>query len=302
MTAISLRGYWRTLSARIDCSPAIRMTRLTTIARTGRLMNKSVNRISAVLRLGRPAVRWLHLVVDLHGGAVAQLEDARRDDLLAGLDAAQHRNLIAAGAAKLDDLLTHSAIGPAFLALQVGDDEHGIAAGRVADRRRPQRYDRRRRPEQHLRLHEHARTQLARRVGERGLHGDVAGRLIDDRVDRGDPAGELEAAEFGGGNTHAASGADLSGILLRNAEVDVDRIERLQRHDRAPAGQVLTQVDGPDAEHARERCADRLAGDGGADLANLRLGLLLRRGGGIELGARDRVVLDQALHPFERQP
>ena len=40
---MSLRGYCRTLSARIDCSPAIRITRLTTIARTGRLTNRSVN-------------------------------------------------------------------------------------------------------------------------------------------------------------------------------------------------------------------------------------------------------------------
>ena len=45
-TAMSLRGYCRTLSARIDCRPAIRMTRLTTIARTGRLTNRSVNFIS----------------------------------------------------------------------------------------------------------------------------------------------------------------------------------------------------------------------------------------------------------------
>ena len=45
-TAMSLRGYCLTLSARIDCSPAIRITRLTTIARTGRLTKRSVNRIS----------------------------------------------------------------------------------------------------------------------------------------------------------------------------------------------------------------------------------------------------------------
>src|SRR5436309_12091117 len=42
-TAMSLRGYWRTLSERIACNPAIRITRLTTIARTGRLTNRSVN-------------------------------------------------------------------------------------------------------------------------------------------------------------------------------------------------------------------------------------------------------------------
>jgi len=36
-TAMSLRGYCRTLSERIDWSPAIKMTRLTTMASTGRL-------------------------------------------------------------------------------------------------------------------------------------------------------------------------------------------------------------------------------------------------------------------------
>src|SRR5215813_5745781 len=40
---MSLRGYWRTLRERIDWSPAIRITRLTTIARTGRLTKRSVN-------------------------------------------------------------------------------------------------------------------------------------------------------------------------------------------------------------------------------------------------------------------
>ncbi len=42
-TAMSLRGYCRTLSARIDCSPARRMTRLTTTASTGRRTKRSVN-------------------------------------------------------------------------------------------------------------------------------------------------------------------------------------------------------------------------------------------------------------------
>src|SRR3989304_1178834 len=41
--AFSLRGYWRTLRVRIACSPAMRMSRLTTRARTGRRMKRSVN-------------------------------------------------------------------------------------------------------------------------------------------------------------------------------------------------------------------------------------------------------------------
>src|SRR5262245_9703025 len=40
---MSLRGYWRTLSDRMDCSPAMRMTRLTTMASTGRRTKRSVS-------------------------------------------------------------------------------------------------------------------------------------------------------------------------------------------------------------------------------------------------------------------
>src|SRR5437868_15384560 len=43
MAAFSLRGYWRTFSERIACTPAIRIRRLTTSATTGRRMKRSVN-------------------------------------------------------------------------------------------------------------------------------------------------------------------------------------------------------------------------------------------------------------------
>src|SRR5438067_13923640 len=43
IAAFSLRGYWRTFSERIACTPAITMSRFTTRARTGRRMNRSVN-------------------------------------------------------------------------------------------------------------------------------------------------------------------------------------------------------------------------------------------------------------------
>ena len=41
--AFSLCGYWRTLRVRIACRPATMMSRLMTMARTGRRMNRSVN-------------------------------------------------------------------------------------------------------------------------------------------------------------------------------------------------------------------------------------------------------------------
>src|SRR3954452_304762 len=43
IAAMSLRGYCRTFNVFIACNPAMRMTKLTTIASTGRLMKRSVN-------------------------------------------------------------------------------------------------------------------------------------------------------------------------------------------------------------------------------------------------------------------
>src|SRR5215510_8810633 len=74
--AMSLRGYCRTLSARMDCKPAIRITRLTTMARTGRLTNKSVKRILTFLWFRCRLVSRLDLVVDLNCCAVAKFENA----------------------------------------------------------------------------------------------------------------------------------------------------------------------------------------------------------------------------------
>src|SRR6516225_5506514 len=42
IAAFSLRGYWRTLTERMAWKPAIRITRFTTIASTGRRMKISV--------------------------------------------------------------------------------------------------------------------------------------------------------------------------------------------------------------------------------------------------------------------
>src|SRR5947209_19469954 len=77
--AFSLRGYWRTLSERIACTPAITMIRLTTSARTGRRMNRSVNFMedpfggSLVDRFGRELGARGHVVAQHHGGPVAEL-------------------------------------------------------------------------------------------------------------------------------------------------------------------------------------------------------------------------------------
>src|SRR5262247_2271318 len=116
-TAMSLRGYCRTLNARIDCSPAMRITRLTTIARTGRLTKRSVRRILTVLRLWRGLVCRLNLVVDENGCTVTELEDTGTDHLFSGLDAGQNCDLIAARRSKFHELLPHTLIGLTIVGL-----------------------------------------------------------------------------------------------------------------------------------------------------------------------------------------
>src|SRR5262245_33080142 len=94
-TAMSLRGYCRTLSARIDCRPAIRMIRLTTIARTGRLTKRSVSRILTILRLRGRLVAGLDFIVDKNGRTVSKLEHTGTDDFVTRLETGDNRDLIA---------------------------------------------------------------------------------------------------------------------------------------------------------------------------------------------------------------
>src|SRR5438105_13116846 len=89
---MSLRGYWRTVSPPSPCrlgnkignnafDPAMRMTKLTTIASTGRLMKRSVNDFIGFLSL-RIYRGWIslwfgrELIVDRHRHPVAQCEYA----------------------------------------------------------------------------------------------------------------------------------------------------------------------------------------------------------------------------------
>src|ERR1700704_4318680 len=97
---MSLRGYWRTLIVLIACKPAMRMTKLTTIASTGRLMKRSVKDCMSILGL-RVHWRRIHLrfgreiVVDRHGHAVAQFENARAHHRFARFQSVVDRNEIA---------------------------------------------------------------------------------------------------------------------------------------------------------------------------------------------------------------
>src|SRR3954467_9786819 len=72
MVALSSFGYCRTLSDRIACNPAMMITRLTTMARTGLRMKVSVNFMapSAILRVRGELGRNLDVVVHDHACAV----------------------------------------------------------------------------------------------------------------------------------------------------------------------------------------------------------------------------------------
>jgi hypothetical protein len=63
IVARSSRGYCRTLSELIACRPAMMMTRLTTMANTGRRMKMSVSFMAGA--------RVLHVAVTAHGPSPA---------------------------------------------------------------------------------------------------------------------------------------------------------------------------------------------------------------------------------------
>ena len=141
---MSLRGYWRTLSERMDCSPAMRMTRLTTMARTGRLTKRSVNLHLSCPRAwarGRCA-GWTSLLT-LHGRPVAELEGAGGHDLLARLHA---RTAPPPGRRGRRPASRTAGCTPRYFSpfgsSSSPDDEHGVAVGRVADGGGGQRDDR----------------------------------------------------------------------------------------------------------------------------------------------------------------
>src|SRR5437868_9459153 len=109
---MSLRGYWRTLIVFIACKPAIRMTKLTTIASTGRLMKRSVKDVMSLFALGiyrrRVYLRLrCEIVVDHHRHPVAQFENSRAHDGLVRFQSIENRYEIAARFAHPDKLLTN---------------------------------------------------------------------------------------------------------------------------------------------------------------------------------------------------
>src|SRR6266853_5321352 len=111
--AMSLRGYWRTLIVFIACKPAMRMTKLTTIASTGRLMKRSVKDFMSRISIfaSRICRRRIHLrfrresIVDRYRRSVAQFENSRAHDGFIRFQPIENRHEIAARFAHPNKLL-----------------------------------------------------------------------------------------------------------------------------------------------------------------------------------------------------
>src|SRR5690606_35548717 len=109
-------GYWRITSLLKAWKPSRMISRLTTVARTGRRMNGSVKAIadslaSGLLPSAGLVVPGQRLVVDDgHMGAVVQLELAGGHHALAGGEALEHQLHAVAALAGLDETaLDHQA-------------------------------------------------------------------------------------------------------------------------------------------------------------------------------------------------
>jgi hypothetical protein len=88
------------------------------------------------------------------------------------------------------------------------------------------------------------------------------------------------------GDANGLAGPEVGDVLLRQVEVDVDRVERLQRHDLGAGSQVLTEVDLTDADASGEGSADGFLGDHRALIVDVGDGLLVLRLGAVEVGLR----------------
>src|SRR5579872_4867 len=159
MTAMSLRGYCRTLSERMACRPAMRITRLTTIASTGRFTNRSVNFIetsclaSSYTETSRSAfcdcqlrlafcgiwirtILRLNRIIYLDRSGIAQPENSGADNLIAGVYPGNHSHLIAPAAFEFHNLLAHTAIRlSGFRILHIRYHIYGVAVRSVVNRR-----------------------------------------------------------------------------------------------------------------------------------------------------------------------
>ena len=138
---MSLRGYCRTLSDEIACKPAIKITRLTTRARTGRRIKRSVKvftgRINCRTASGRTPVLARAVLSTTTFIPLRILKTPVADDLFVRFQAFGHGHEIAAGLSGANELLAQDqAFLFGLLVLLFFNDEDRVPEGRVGDSRR----------------------------------------------------------------------------------------------------------------------------------------------------------------------
>ncbi len=207
------------------------------------------------LRVG--VVRRLHAVVDQHRHAIAQLELPGGHHGVTGLQPAEHGHLVSARQPGGDEALLGHQLGFAVGALAFVLDQKDRRAIRVVGHGRVRQGDvvARLAVGQSYRG-EHAGQQLALGVGNAGAHREVARGRVDLRLDRDDLGFEGFAGRRVGSELRLHAHMHQIDLVLRHGEVDVHRIERLQRDHRRARRQILAEVDLPNAQHARERRGD----------------------------------------------
>ena len=122
-----------------------------------------------------------------------------------------------------------------------------------------------------MRFDEHSRLQLQIAILEDGLHANVAGGLIDHRVEGSDPAG-FGAGEAVRCHLNAAADAQTTELLLGNREIHIRGLQRLKGNDRRTTGEILTEIHLADSESPGERRANCLARNRGGDLSDSSFG------------------------------
>src|SRR5581483_10591920 len=241
----------------------------------------------AVRGIGSRTIRRLHLVVDLDGCAVTELEDTRRDNFIARIDAGENGYLISARTANLDELLPHAAIRLPLLVFHIGDDIHRIAIRGVTDSRSRQFDGGTAAAEVETHLDEHTRTQPVALVGQGRLDLHVASVLVNERVNSRDVTVENVAGQFGGADPHRATVLNLRPLLLGNTEIDVNGVKRLQGHDGRACRQVLAKIHLTNPEDAGKWRTNRLALNRCPQLGDISLGLSLVGTGLVIIRLRD---------------
>ena len=179
------------------------------------------------------------------------------DHRVSGIDTGEHVNAVDEEGAQGHVALTR----PALLV----DDVHPVLGALADDRLLGNHHGVRDRANHQPHADGHPRQELPIRVGDRGLETHGAGRGIHARIDRIDPRLEALAA-LADGAEHELVDLELAGVALGKAELELERIDLGDLHDRVAGIQVLSLVDLPEPENP---------GEGRANLGLAQTGLRL---------------------------